>query len=63
MGEWKAVRLGPGWPLELYRLPDDLGEEHDLARERPEVVAAMEAFLRAARTESEHWRVPRGRRL
>jgi arylsulfatase A-like enzyme len=51
-GDWKAVRLGPGKPLELYDLKNDVGEARDVAGEHPEVVAGIEAYLRTARTDS-----------
>ena len=47
-GVWKAVRptlkQDPS-KIELYRLTDDPGEQHDLAAERPEVVSRMERLL------------------
>jgi arylsulfatase A-like enzyme len=55
MGDWKAVRPQAGAPLELYNLSTDLGEKQDVAAQNPEVVARIEAYLKTARTESEHW--------
>ena len=55
MGDWKAVRLAPGEPLELYNLSTDLGEKQNVAAQNPEVVAKIEAYLKTARTESEQW--------
>jgi arylsulfatase A-like enzyme len=55
MGDWKAVRLKPGAPLELYNLKADLGEKQNVAEKNPEVVAKIEACLKTARTESELW--------
>jgi arylsulfatase A-like enzyme len=55
MGEWKAVRLKPGAPLELYHLGRDAGESHDVAASNPEVVSRIEAYLRTARTPSARW--------
>jgi arylsulfatase A-like enzyme len=49
-GPWKAVRLGPDKPIELYRLETDLGEQHDVAKEHPEVVAEMEKRMQEARS-------------
>ncbi len=62
-GDWKAVRLAPWRPLELYDLRSDIGETRDRAGENPGVIEEIEARLKGARTESEHWRVPRRRRL
>ena len=52
---WKAVRLGPGEPLELYDLSVDLGEENDVAVEQGKIVEMMENYLDRARTESVDW--------
>lgn len=38
MGKWKGVRLGPNRPIELYDLSNDIGEEHDVAPDHPEIV-------------------------
>ena len=58
-GDWKAVRLNPGQPLELYNLKEDLGEQRNVAAERPEAVAQMEKILAGARVESPDWPRPR----
>ncbi|MGL4420457.1 MAG: sulfatase-like hydrolase/transferase, partial [Gemmataceae bacterium] len=60
MEDWKAVRLAPGKPLELYNLKTDLGEKTDVAEKNPEVVAKFETYLKTARTESAEFpiRVP-----
>ena len=55
MGDWKAVRLKLGAPLELYNLKTDIGEKDNVAASNPEVVAKIEAFLKTARTDSEQW--------
>jgi arylsulfatase len=64
LGNQQAVRYGP-WKLVrrtnkkgettvmLFNLDDDIGETHDLAEERPEVLAAMLGRARAERTPSE----------
>ena len=57
MGDWKAVRLAPGKPLELYDLKNDLAETKDVASEHSDVVARIEEYLKTARTESERWPV------
>jgi hypothetical protein len=54
-GDWKAVRLFPGGSLELYNLSDDEPEQYNIAAKHPEVVAAIEGYLKTARTESPEW--------
>jgi arylsulfatase A-like enzyme len=44
-GPWKAVRLRPDKPMELYNLETDLGEELDVADKHPDVVAEMEGIV------------------
>lgn len=51
-GDWKAVRPGPGRPLELYDLPRDPAEQTNVAREHPDVVARLNRLLDSARTDS-----------
>ena len=55
IGDWKAVRHGQGTPLELYDLKTDLGEQHDVSKQHPDVVQRFEAYLRTARVDSEIW--------
>ena len=55
MGQWKAVRLKPRAPLELYDLANDAGEERDRAAAHPDVVRSVEAYLATARTASARW--------
>ncbi len=55
MGQWKAVRLKPGAPLELYDLGKDEREEHDVAAAHAAIVKKIEAYLETARTPSERW--------
>ncbi|MGH9309393.1 MAG: arylsulfatase [Vicinamibacterales bacterium] len=57
MGQWKAVRLKAGAPLELYDLTEDAHEQRDIAAAHPDVVAKMETFLKTARSDSARWPV------
>jgi hypothetical protein len=63
MGRWKAVRLKPGAPLELYDLDADPAEQRDVAAANAAVVATIEKYLTTARTESEQWPAPRPQRV
>lgn len=54
-GDWKAVRLALGKPLELYDLNTDVGETNNVAAAHPDVVAKIEAYLKTARTDSPRW--------
>jgi arylsulfatase A-like enzyme len=55
MGDWKAVRPQADEKLELYNLKTDLSEKENVADKNPEIVAKMDAYLKTARTESEHF--------
>ena len=57
MGDWKALRLKPGQPLELYNLKSDPSERTNVAGQNPQVVARIEACLKTARTDSALWPV------
>jgi arylsulfatase A-like enzyme len=50
MGNWKAVRLKPGGPIELYDLSADVSESRNVAAENPKVVGQMEGILRTYHT-------------
>jgi arylsulfatase A-like enzyme len=52
---WKAMRLKPDNPLLLFDLAQDIGEQHDVAAQNPEVAAKFETYLSFARTESKAW--------
>jgi arylsulfatase A-like enzyme len=56
-GDWKAVRLALGEPLELYDLSKDLEESNNVASLHPEVVARFENILKTARSPSNNWPV------
>ena len=50
-GKWKAVRLNDNLPLELYDLSTDIGEQHNIASEYPDVVGQLEKSILEAHTE------------
>ncbi|OHB65470.1 MAG: N-acetylgalactosamine-6-sulfatase [Planctomycetes bacterium RBG_13_50_24] len=62
MGDWKGVRQdvaeNPNGPVELYNLKNDIGEKSNVAVRHPGIVAKIEAYMKAARTPSEHWPLP-----
>jgi arylsulfatase A-like enzyme len=54
-GDWKAVRLKPSGPIELYDLRADVGEQHNVAAHHPDLVAKAAGMMKEARTESAIW--------
>jgi arylsulfatase A-like enzyme len=59
LGNLKIVRNSRFAGLELYNLKSDLGEQHDLAAEHPDVVAQAEKLLSTARAKSDYLPVDR----
>ena len=60
MGDWKALRHGVDQPIELYDLATDIGEQHDVSGEYPDVVARIEDIMTNGRTPSELFPLDRG---
>lgn len=54
-GEFKAIRLSPGEPLELYHLRQDPAEKYNVAKRFPAILADFESYLQTARKPSEDW--------
>jgi arylsulfatase A len=52
VGDWKAIRLQPGKPLELYNLAKDIAEKENVAAANPVVVARIEKLMAAAHVDS-----------
>jgi len=53
-GDWKAIRF-PNGHTELYDLPNDLHEDHDLAKEKPDVVKKMQGYMDQSHVEAPEW--------
>jgi arylsulfatase A-like enzyme len=54
-GDWKAVRNGPTAKVEVYDLKTDSAEKHDLATQRPELVAQALAIFKEAHVDHPEW--------
>mgnify|MGYP005840427205 CR=1 FL=1 len=52
MGDWKAIRMQPNGPLEVYNLASDPGETSDAAAKEPGIRRRAEEILKTVRTES-----------
>ena len=57
LGRWKAVRrpMLTG-PVELYDLHEDLGEQHNVAGQHPEIVAQAVEMMQRAHVPSPDWK-------
>jgi arylsulfatase A-like enzyme len=62
MGDWKGVRIGLGEPLQLFNLKTDLHEDQNVADQNPEIVAKLDAQLKAARSDSPLWVPKKGKK-
>lgn len=56
-GSLKAIQQPLHAPMRLYDLSTDLGEEHDLAAERPEDVKELSGLMAKAYVPTELWRL------
>lgn len=61
MGKWKGIKLnvneeGFEAPIELYDVSADIGEEHDVAEQFPEVVQRIRAYMSEAHVPSPYFR-------
>ena len=55
MGNWKAVRYGMKQDIELYDLSADIGEQNDLADQRPDLADRAAGIMTTARTDSKEF--------
>lgn len=55
-GRWKGIRQGrPDAPVALYDQEKDVAEEKNVAKEHPEIVEKIGAYLKTARTDLADW--------
>ena len=52
---WKAIRYTKANKTELYDLATDIGEEHNVAQDHPDIVAKFDNFLSCARVDTAEW--------
>lgn len=55
MGDWKAIRVNPESPVELYNLKNDLAEKNNVADLHPDIVDRAKKYFEDAHVESKHW--------
>ena len=59
-GEWKAIQqninANINAPIEIYYLPDDLGEENDVGESFPGIRVRAERYFKEAHTPSQFWK-------
>jgi arylsulfatase A-like enzyme len=56
-GDWKAVRMNPDGPIELYNLALDVGEKINVADQNPKVVTEMKGLFTSGRTPNPIWKI------
>jgi arylsulfatase A-like enzyme len=57
-GNWKAVQQPLASRLRLYDLAQDLGEDHDLGADHPQVARELERLMDEAYVPSARWQFP-----
>jgi arylsulfatase A-like enzyme len=53
--DWKGIRRAPGHALALYDLKTDINESKNVAAGHPDVVRAIDQYLKTARTDSKEF--------
>lgn len=57
-GDWKAVSVKAGRPLELYNIKEDMTESRNVAAEHPDILRSLEREMDAAHHPSPYWPLP-----
>lgn len=57
-GSWKLVEQPYGTPRQLFDLSKDIGEEHNVAGQHPDVVEKLSGYMKAAYVPSAAWKFP-----
>jgi arylsulfatase A-like enzyme len=60
---WKAVQQPYHSPIRLYDLGKDIGEQHNLAADHPEIVQQAERLMASAYRPSDAWQFPKARQV
>lgn len=59
MEQWKGVCKPFGGEIELYNLKTDIGEQHNIAGQHPDIVNKIRTAMNNAHTSSPLWKVPK----
>ncbi len=57
-GDWKVIQQPMDSAVRLYDLSKDLGEDHDVAAQHPDIVAKLTRMMKAAYTPHPNWKMP-----
>ncbi|NOR54403.1 MAG: sulfatase-like hydrolase/transferase [Candidatus Aminicenantes bacterium] len=53
LGDWKVYRRGGSGDIQIYNLREDIGEQHDVASQNPDIVSRIGEIMESGRTRSE----------
>ena len=57
--DWKGIRLNvskdDNAPIELYDLAADIGEEHNIAEQHPDIIKKIKTFMQEAHVQDKNW--------
>lgn len=61
-GRWKGIReRSPDAVVQLFDLDNDIGEQHDVSEQHPELTTLLDNWLKSARSDSTDWPILSGR--